>query len=102
MSAQPTPTEISRAGESDIQIRWSDGKTTIYPARYLRLNCPCAQCVDEMSGRQVLQESSIPQNIRPVGIEPVGRYAISIRWSDGHSTGIYTWEWLHKLAGQLP
>ena len=98
----PAPVEISRAGESDLQIRWSDGKVSVYPARFLRLACPCAHCVDEMTGRRVLQESSVPQDVRPVALEPVGRYAIQIRWSDGHSTGFYTWERLYALAGQLP
>ena len=75
---------------------------SVYPARFLRLQCPCAHCVDEMTGRRVLQESSIPQDVHPVAVVPVGRYAIQLRWSDGHSTGIYTWEKLFKLAGQLP
>ncbi|MBI3894929.1 MAG: DUF971 domain-containing protein [Acidobacteria bacterium] len=99
---QPTPMEIGRAGESDIQIRWSDGKIVIYPARFLRLACPCAVCVDETTGRRILVVASVPPDVRPLAIEPVGRYAISIRWSDGHSTGIYTWEWLYQLAGELP
>ena len=101
LSPQPTPVEIGRAGESGIQIRWSDGKIAIYPARFLRLACPCAHCVDEMTGRKVLTVASVPQDIRPLAIEPVGRYAISIHWSDGHSTGIYTCEWLYQLAGEL-
>ena len=98
----PTPIEITRAGEHDVQIRWSDGKTVVYPARLLRMACPCAMCVDETSGQRVLRETSVPGDVHPVAIEPVGRYAITIRFSDGHSTGIYTFERLYELAGQLP
>ncbi|OFV98386.1 MAG: hypothetical protein A3H28_02505 [Acidobacteria bacterium RIFCSPLOWO2_02_FULL_61_28] len=98
----PSPVEISRSGESDVRIRWSDGKASVFPARFLRLACRCAHCVDEMTGRRVLQESSVPQDVRPLAIAPVGRYAIEIQWSDGHRTGIYTWDLLYRLAGQLP
>ena len=101
-AAQPTPVEINRCGESDVQIRWSDGKVSVFPARFLRLACPCASCVNEMTGRRVLRESTVPQDVRPLAIAPVGRYAIEIQWSDGHRTGIYTWELLYRLAGRLP
>lgn len=98
---KPAPVEITRAGDRDVQIRWNDGRTVVYPARFLRMACPCAHCVDEMTGRRVLQESSVPLDVHPLAIEPVGRYAISLRFSDGHSTGIFTWEWLSHLAAEL-
>ena len=101
-ATQPTPVEITRAGESDVQLRWSDGRVNVFPARFLRLACPCAHCVDETTGRRVLRESTVPQDVRPLAIAPVGRYAIEIQWSDGHRTGIYSWELLYRLAGQLP
>jgi len=97
----PTPVEIGRAGQHDVRIRWNDGGETVYPARALRLKCPCAMCVDENTGLRILREPGIPLDVLPVKIEPVGRYAIVIHWSDGHNTGIYTWEWLYELAGQL-
>ena len=75
---------------------------SVFPARFLRLACRCAHCVDEMTGRRVLRETSVPQDVRPLAIAPVGRYAIEIHWSDGHRTGIYTWDLLYRLAGQLP
>ncbi|MBI4465515.1 MAG: DUF971 domain-containing protein, partial [Acidobacteria bacterium] len=79
----------------------SDGKTVVYPARLLRMACPCALCVDETTGQRVLREASVPEDVHPVAIEPVGRYAITLRFSDGHSTGIYTYERLYELAQQL-
>ncbi|MBI4463445.1 MAG: DUF971 domain-containing protein, partial [Acidobacteria bacterium] len=52
-SSSPTPIEITRAGQHDVRIRWSDGKTVVYPARLLRMACPCALCVDETTGQRV-------------------------------------------------
>lgn len=101
MSSEPTPVEIGRAAEHDVRIRWSDGTEVVYPARRLRLKCPCAMCVDENTGLRILKEPGIPLDVYPLKIEPVGRYAISINWSDGHNTGIYTWEHLYRL-GQQP
>jgi DUF971 family protein len=98
----PKPVEISRSGEHDIKIRWKDGPETVYPARFLRMECPCAVCVDELSGVRRLQESMVPSGVHPAGIDPVGRYAIQIHWSDGHGTGIYTWERLHDLIHKIP
>ena len=98
---QPRPIEIGRAHERDVKIRWSDGSEVIYPARFLRLQCPCAVCVDELTGRRTLQPSAVPENVHPTGIEPVGHYAIQIYWSDGHSTGIYTWERLNELGRRI-
>ena len=97
---QPTPVEIGRANQHDVRIRWSDGSESVYLARTLRLKCPCAMCVDENTGLRILKEPGIPLDVHPVKIEPVGRYGITIHWSDGHNTGIYTWEHLHALGHQ--
>ena len=98
----PRPLEIGRANKHDVKIRWNDGTEAVYPARLLRLECPCAVCVDELTGRRTLQPAAIPDDVHPAGIEPVGRYAIQIYWSDGHSTGLYTWERLHALTAKIP
>ena len=95
----PSPVEIGRSGQHDIKIRWNDGSESTYIARRLRLACPCANCVDETTGLRILKEPSIPLDVHPTAIEPVGRYGISIYWTDGHSTGIYIWEKLYALAG---
>ncbi len=101
-SESPKPVEITRSGEHDIKIRWKDGAETIYPARFLRMECPCAVCVDELSGIRRLHVSMVPPGVHPAGIDRVGRYAIQIHGSDGHNTGIYTWERLHDLINKLP
>ena len=97
----PRPLEIGRANEHDVKIRWNDGTEAVYPARFLRLECPCAVCVDELTGRRTLQPATIPDDVHPAAIEPVGRYAIQVYWSDGHSTGIYTWERLRALSAKI-
>lgn len=115
----PLPKEITRVGEHDVKIVWQDGHESVYLARELRLRCPCAGCLDpstrpeglaqdsapqkstglrEMTGRVRLIASSVPQDVRPLKIEQVGRYAINIRWSDGHHTGIYAFDYLRKLC----
>ena len=92
------PIEISRANQYDVKVAWANGHTSVYPARELRLACPCAGCVDEMTGQVRVIATSIPQNVRPLKIDLIGRYAISIQWSDGHNTGIYAFDRLRKMC----
>jgi DUF971 family protein len=97
----PTPRKINRHGAHDIEIVWDDDSTVIYPARFLRLRCPCASCQDEMTGKRIISDSALPILTYPVKIDRVGRYAIRIHWSDNHSTGLFTWEKLYQLAGEI-
>ena len=100
-ASSPQPASITRANEHDVKIVWKDGTEVVYPARRLRLECPCAVCVDELTGVRRLQESMVPEDVHPAGIDPVGHYAIQFHFSDGHSTGIYTWEKLAVLGRKL-
>lgn len=90
------PVEVGRANQHDVKITWQDAHVSVYPARELRLACPCAGCVDEVTGMVRVIASSVPQDVHPLKIDLVGRYAISIQWSDGHSTGIYAFDYLRK------
>lgn len=83
------PLEIIGLNRRQIELVWEDEHRTVYPARLLRLRCRCAHCVDEMSGVRRLDPATIPDDIVAKQIELVGGYAITIRWSDGHETGIY-------------
>lgn len=88
------PVGIRRTG-AGLEIRWdTDGHLGVYPARALRLACPCAGCVEEMTNRPLLDPATVPDDIAPVAVELVGAYAIRVRWSDGHATGLYTFELL--------
>jgi len=93
-----TPTAIQQQGPRELAIRWADHHESVYAVRELRLACACASCVDEWTGAERLDEASVPADVRPISIQPVGRYAIQIEWSDGHSTGIYPFERLRRLC----
>ena len=80
---------------------WKDGTEVVYPARRLRLECPCAVCVDELTGVRRDGQDQDSEDVHPAGIDPVGHYAIQIHFSDGHNTGIYTWEKLAALGKKL-
>ena len=92
------PTNIRQAGPDTLAITWADGQESRYKAHDLRLACPCATCVDELTGERRLDPARVPPDIKPVRIESVGNYAIRISWSDGHDTGIYTYERLRDLG----
>ena len=92
-----TPTGIAQRGPRELAIRWSDGTETVLDVRELRLACGCAKCVDEWSGAERLDPASVPQDVHPLRVAPVGRYGIQIAWSDGHETGIYPFRRLREL-----
>ena len=92
------PYAINRRDDG-VLIEWEEGAHEgFYPARALRLACPCAGCIEEMSGRPLLNPATVPPDIRPASIALVGAYGIRINWSDGHATGIYTFEQLRRLC----
>jgi len=99
LDAYPVSREIT---DKEIKIGWSDGHQSIHYHKFLREACPCAACKGEsgLFGRQFYAPPpmSIPDDIKPLKLEQVGRYAINIHWSDGHSTGIYTFEYLRELC----
>lgn len=81
-----------RRQEGAVEITWDrTGHVGRFAARELRLACPCAACVDEMSGRPLLDPTTVPLDVAPQAIQPVGAYGLRIRWSDGHATGIFTY-----------
>lgn len=93
-----TPIKLEQHGPRELAIHWADGAVHIHPVRALRLACGCARCVDEWSGVGTLDPDSVPEDVHPLRIESVGRYAIQIEWSDGHSSGIYPFRRLRALG----
>ncbi len=86
----PLPVAISRRPDG-LLFDWDGGgHRALFPARTLRLACPCAECVEEMSGRPLLDPARVPGDVAPLTVELVGGYGLRVRWSDGHGTGIFT------------
>jgi DUF971 family protein len=91
------PTYLAFDNEGNLLVRWDDGKESKFAPRWLRARCPCAQCVEEWSGKRVVGDSQVREGVKAQGMNQVGRYAVQLDWSDGHSTGIYSWDYLLKL-----
>jgi DUF971 family protein len=81
-----------------LRLEWGDGSASELEPRMLRQLCPCAGCVDELTGVRTLRADSVGEGVYPTAIHYVGRYALQFVWSDGHSTGIYTFEYLRALG----
>jgi DUF971 family protein len=81
-----------------LEIRWDDGHISRHRLDVLRSVCPCAQCQGHHPSQSLNLTPEQFQGIRISDLAPVGSYAYSIAWSDGHSTGIYTLEFLRELA----
>ena len=96
MAIEALPVAITRRDDG-LLIDWDGaGHRALYPARWLRLACACAECVEEMSGRRLLVPERVPADIRPLAVALVGGYGLRVEWSDGHNTGIYTFERLRQ------
>ena len=89
-----------------LEIDWQDGHRSAWTFTWLRDACPCASCVDERKNerRKIGQPKNKPTDLLPMYKAPakpasahgVGRYAIQFNWLDGHSGGIYSWEYLRR------
>jgi ATP-binding protein involved in chromosome partitioning len=92
------PTAIEVASDGNLSVTWPDGFKGMVSPHNLRINCPCAMCIDEDTGRRTLDPKVVPLDIKISGLEKVGRYAITVTFSDGHNTGIYKFDRLRDLA----
>ena len=90
-------TEVRRLPEQrKLRLTWDDGRSAELDWDLLRGYCPCALCQGHGAIEVVFKPP--PRPVSPTTIEPVGRYAISIAWSDGHGSGIYRFDFLRDLA----
>lgn len=107
------PEKIERSGENDLIILWSDGARRLYPAVKLRDGCPCATCREKQRAkeqqpageRQRMLPVLSPGELEPLKIlrmVPLGNYAYNIAFSDGHDSGIFTFELLRQLGAEIP
>ena len=94
------PTDVAVSPDGGVQVRWDDGQESRFPARWLRARCPCAGCVDEWSGQRTVGEAQVKADVRAENLEPIGRYAVRIDWSDGHNSGIWSWGYLLEMRAE--
>jgi DUF971 family protein len=93
------PTNIrAHQAEQVLELAWEDGRVGRLAYRRLRTECPCASCRDEWTGERTFDPSTIRPDLKLEGMEPIGNYAVRLAWNDGHSSGLYTWETLERLA----
>jgi len=92
------PAEISQESNTKLRITWADGQVCNYESALLRRACPCAQCVDEWTGERTLKSAAISDEVAIADLTIVGRYALNFVWSDGHQTGIYSFQYLRELC----
>jgi len=98
---QKTPDIIAPSLERrTIDITWTDGHQSSYSFEFLRWSCPCAICRGEggVPGLLASTHELTPDQTELVEVGPVGNYAMSITWKDGHAAGIYTWEYLRLIC----
>ena len=91
-----TPVTIKKSDPARLEVEWDDGHRTVYSAAELRRLCPCARCVDELTGRPLLDPGTVPDDLSQVDVRLVGNYAITVRFADGHDTGIFPFGMLRE------
>lgn len=102
----PAKVRVLLSEGKGLEIDWADGHKSAWSFAWLREACPCATCVEQrkQEGRRPGETKPKPQDLLPLYSPPVkpasargvGRYAIEFAWSDGHSSGIYSWEYLRR------
>lgn len=89
---------IRQINNYSFMIEWNDGRAGEYRLSQLQQNCPCANCVDEVTGKRI--NTKVDSTVKAIRITSVGRYAISIKFTSGCSSGIYGYDFLHSLMGE--
>ena len=92
------PSLVKRVSPVRTDVTWNNGHFSSYPSWYLRENCPCAACVEEFTGSRMITAGTIPGNLERLNVAAVGNYALHFEWSDRHTTGIYTFDYLRALC----
>jgi DUF971 family protein len=90
------PRVITKSDPTQLVIEWDDDHKTRYTARELRGICPCANCVNELTGQRMHDPESVPADLETRDVSLVGHYALTIAFSDSHSTGIFPFAYLRE------
>ena len=91
---------LLRRADNQLHITFDTGAVAILSAEYLRVESPSAEVQGHTPGEKRLVAGK--QHVGIVAVEPVGHYAVCLRFSDGHDTGIYTWDYLLRLDREKP
>lgn len=103
MTDSDPPTNIrALQNEQALELTWGEGHADRIAYHRIRAGCPCATCRDEWTGERILDPATIRTDLKLEGMEGIGNYAVRLVWNDGHSSGLYTWENLRRLAGDTP
>ena len=104
----PAKVRVLLSEGKGLEIDWSDGHKSAWTFAWLRDACPCATCNEERSkaGRKLGEPKSKSAELlpmftpppRPESAQPVGRYALQFNWQDGHTAGIYSWDFLRRVC----
>lgn len=109
MNTPLLPIEIRRTGSEGVSIRWTDGSTQELSSSTLRRNCPCAECREKRGdsthekplspkkGALRIVQNTLQDELTLLEVWGVGQYAVGLRWKDGHTSGIYTFDYLRSL-----
>lgn len=97
-----TPVHLDLKRDEALTVRWSDGRVSVYPVAYLRRMSPSADAIEMREALAnnplaVLPATGGGGSLRAERIEPVGRYAVRLVFSDGHHTGLYSWAYLRQI-----
>ncbi len=107
-ATDPAAVRVFKTEGTGMEIDWKDGHRSQWSFAWLRLACPCATCNEERLSHGLQPGEPKPQSAtllpmyqappRPEHVTPVGRYAISFHWNDGHTSGIYSWDYLRRVC----
>jgi DUF971 family protein len=88
----------ARVPDRKLILSWSPVHVAELPFKYLRCHCGCARCVDERTGQRTLDPATVAESISLQDLTLVGNYALKVVWSDGHDTGLYSWDYLLRIC----
>ena len=104
----PNKVRVKKTEGTGVEIDWKDGHHSSWTFSWLRNACPCATCHEERekTGRPVGVAKPKEQTllvmyeapVRPIDVTSVGKYALKFKWSDGHESGIYSWDYLRRVC----